>query len=838
MIRSRLVGFLGFLLLAPSLQSEPSGRITIDENRIRLEFGDKATLRLPVTNATNQPISTTLQLEFLANDNRSRLDLRLPVVIAVGSTVIQAEVPGLLQLEEASRANYDWLRLWYVLPGDARGIVSLSKIAPEPFVMNVISPRDPVASSLYRVQVLARDPMSGEPVPNVDVRGRLSSEDEPTVALVKSGRTNPSGYAELNFDLPNLPMDSDLELEISGKLGKFVRKVTDTLSIDHDFFTVTSMDKPIYQPGEKVRVRTLVFDRWRNALKGSPVQLSIWDDDRDKVFQASLVTSTFGEAHTEWTIPENARVGNYEIRVGTEDNARSIERVWIGRYDLPDFSIDVRQKRYYVSGQRAEVDIRADYLFGKPVPFGAVKVVRQISRVWNYRESKWDIEEGEAIEGTTDREGMFQATLSIDDDLQKLSDHRVFADIPYAVFVTDPSTGRTEQRRFWTRISLHPIHLYIAEPFQTSSVPLDFYVAASYADGTVAVCDIEIFEVLDDGRLKREVVRTNKYGVARVRGFRPSVHPGAATDNRLEFRAIDASGNTGQRVQSFWLDEEALRLYTNKALYSPSEPVAVHVESTFSSGQVVVNASTEGRVLYSTVLHLSAGKGDTVIPASKAFSGSVLISAYLPDMNDSLFEGRRVSFPMTAGGLEIDSSFDRKTYAPGEEAILNLQLRDGKRAAQEGLFGITVFDKAVDERAQTDAEFGGRYSVCHRCGDSFDYEPALPGLRLADLHGIDRNKPIPPDLELAAEVLLIRWFLYDEQPRTIGDSEPIASAYQSFAVQQRFSALEHSDRYPSGFYLPSDEPSLREIALRLDPGFDSLRDPWDNAYRLMTSGLA
>jgi hypothetical protein len=240
-------------------------------------------------------------------------------------------------------------------------------------------------------------------------------------------------------------------------------------------------------------------------------------------------------------------------------------------------------------------------------------------------------------------------------------------------------------------------------------------------------------------------------------------------------------------------------------------------------------------VLYSTVLPLSAGKGDALIPTSNAFSGSVLISAYHPDMNDSQFEGRRVSFPMTAGGLEIESTFDRKTYAPGEEAILNLQLRDGKRAAQEGLFGVTVFDKAVEERAQTDAEFGGRYSVCHRCGYSFNYESALPGLTLADLHRIDRKQPVPADLELAAEVLLLRWFGYDEEPRTIGDFGSVAWAFPSFAVQERFTVLAHSDRQPSSFYLPADEPSLREIVLRLDPEFDSLRDPWDNAYRLVSS---
>src|SRR5688572_4633269 len=704
MTRSRLIGFLGFLFVLEVLHAA-GPRITVDESRIRVEFGDTATLTLPVTNSTTQPITTTLHLAFLDKDSKALQELAVPVVIHEGRTILEADVSGFLQLEQASKPNYGWLRLKYSMPGDAEGIVSLSKIAPEPFILDVISPRNPVLSAPYRVQVLARDPVLGKPVANVGIRGTVASDEEPTEKNLKSARTNASGYAELNFDLSRFPSGSDLEIEVRGNLRKFVRTVSDTSTIDRDFFAVTSMDKPIYQPGEKLRIRTLAFDRMHNALKGTQVQVTIEDPDDDTVFQTSLMTSPYGEAHTEWSIPENARIGNYEIRVGSEGRTSSIDRVWIGRYDLPSVSIDVRQKRpYYVPGETAEVEIRADYLFGKPVPFAAVKVVRQLDRTWNYREMKWDIEEGEVIVGTTDRDGFFETRLSIDDDLAKLSDRRVFADVPYAVFVTDPSTGRTEQRRFWTRVTLFPIHLYIVEAFP-GSLPREFYVAASYADGRAAECDVEIFEILDGDRLKREVVRTNSYGVARVRGLWPSASRGSNDELReMQFVASDAAGNAGQTLDYFRTERHTLRLYTDKTLYRQSDPIAVHVESTVPSGQIVVNASIDGRVLHSAAVQLSAGKADVVIPFSSDFRGSVFISAYHSAFTNSLFEGPPVSFPST-GGLEIESSFDKTTYAPGEQATLKLQLRNGNRSSQEGIFGVTVFDKAVEERARADAEF-------------------------------------------------------------------------------------------------------------------------------------
>ena len=135
------------------------------------------------------------------------------------------------------------------------------------------------------------------------------------------------------------------------------------------------------------------------------------------VYRAIAKTSRFGIATTDWSIPENTRLGEYRIWVGVDGGDEEYEagmEVRISRYDLPNFTVNVDSDRaYYLPGQNAEVKVRADYLFGKPVARGHVRVVRENEREWNYSEQKWEVDEGETYEGETDATGVFVAQINL-----------------------------------------------------------------------------------------------------------------------------------------------------------------------------------------------------------------------------------------------------------------------------------------------------------------------------------------------------------------------------------------------------------------------------------------
>src|SRR6185369_4386734 len=150
---------------------------------------------------------------------------------------------------------------------------------------------------------------------------------------------------------------------------------------------------------------------------------------------------------------------------------------------------------------------------------------RQSEREWNYRQQKWDLTEEAEQKGETKADGSFVAKLdlsSYQDDL-KDSDYRRFRDITYAAYFTDPTTNRTEQRRFDVRVTRDPIHVYVIQNYDWSynrNLPLSFYVSTFYADGSPARSKVNVTfsDDADHPEISKRVatVATNRYGIARV----------------------------------------------------------------------------------------------------------------------------------------------------------------------------------------------------------------------------------------------------------------------------------------------------------------------------------
>ena len=289
--------------------------------------------------------------------------------------------------------------------------------------------------------------------------------------------------------------------------------------------------------------------------------------ERTTVLRADFKTSRFGVANVDWQIPDGARLGEYNIEahIGEESPRRAwgVSGVRISRYDLPNFVVNVKPDRgYYLPGQNCEVVVTADYLFGQPVKRGRVRVVRETERHWNYREQKWETEEGEKYEGALDDGGRFVARIDLADEHKDFEpeSYSRFRDLRYAAYLTDLTTGRTEQRRFDLRVTDEPIHVYLIERGKTSDgLPLQFYISTYYADGSPAECEVTVNQTFGDedddeskarnGNVEQSLttVKTNRYGVAKV----ASLDVGKTEENQtlsLKLIARDDQGRSGSDV--------------------------------------------------------------------------------------------------------------------------------------------------------------------------------------------------------------------------------------------------------------------------------------------------
>src|SRR6185369_9449209 len=580
-------------LLAPLTRA--GGELKVNEARSRfLLEKEPAEVLLAVENSTGEILNGKVELEIRDPQDRVISQVSSVQSIGTGDQTLKLSLPLDFSKLKAEDRSFLWLRLHFRISKDgqsdsiSQGIISLSEITPDLFELRVANPETAREGSLYRARVFASHPVTHIPAANVVVDGELTLEenDDKNLELHSSRTTDSDGFAVLEFRMPKrfpqFPHEmrpAGGELKVVGKRGAFVAEAEDQALVDQFIRTLITTDKPLYQPGQMMHLRALVFTPSRHALANRNLLFKIDDPEGTAVYRSVVKSSRFGIASTDWSIPENVRLGDYRIHVLVEggneegeDSSEALYDVRISRYDLPNFTVIAQSDReYYLPGQNAEVRVRANYLFGQPVKRGHVRVVRETQREWNYREQKWDVEEGDEQKGETDANGVFVARLDLSDDHEKLegSDYDRFDDVTYQAYFTDPTTNRTEQRRFDVRITRDPIHVYvISEYYRNRNVPLRFFVSTAYADGSPARCkvDITVSNTAFDSRFKERyittrplfTVRTYRYGVAKVNGMRLPNDFVKEDQIELTASATDSSGRTGKHSEELRLDDDQM----------------------------------------------------------------------------------------------------------------------------------------------------------------------------------------------------------------------------------------------------------------------------------------
>ena len=840
MRRMAWVFLLLFSLVALPWALSASGislKINEAETRVSIQT-ENIEVSLAVENVSGKTVNARIRLELVDPKDKARAESERDVSLNAGANKVAASL-SLSTIGHAERKEFLWYRLRYRIDS-LEGIVSLSEIMHDLFELKVLSSLVPVEGEIYRVVARAVHPVKLHPVKGVAVDAQVKLDDD-TEPLRASTVTDKNGYAIFEFRLPREIASSELEIEVAGRRGGMSQTATDDVSIDHQAWIIVSPDKPIYQPGQMLRARLLARDvTSKRAIADALLIVKISDPENTMLFRATLKTSLFGIASFEWPIPQSARLGQYVIDVeageGKYRESRSQQVIKISRYDLPNFTVSVKADRpYYLSGQNAEVEVRADYLFGEPVKSGRVRVVRESDREWNYREQKWEVEEGDYYEGQLDQSNRFIAKISLEENHSDLADrdYARMQDVSYAAYVTDLTTGRTERRLLDIRVTKNPIHIYVIEANnrQTEGLPMQFYVSTFYADGSPAQCDVEIRQSVEPksdekvsasrGELMMKV-KTNRYGLAKVSNLRVNSEP------EFELIARDREGRRGSEKKDWWSynDRPVIRVETGRTLYRAGEQVTAEITSSAQTGALFVEVSRGYRSIASRVARLSRGRATVSFPYRKEFEGEISITAYLIDPGKSEIEGSRTVLYPAGRELKLEAS-SGKEYRPGEEANVNLTVLGAKGASA---LGIVVYDKAVEERARADQQFGYGGGFLDQLRDE---DERFGEVRKQDIERLDLTKPLPEGLEMVAEVLLNNrsggWL------NVFGTEEYETQIHKVFSGMLFWQMLRVratlDPRYNNSNEHPTDLSSLKRILAQAGIDFDGMRDPWGTRYR-------
>jgi hypothetical protein len=418
-----------------------------------------------------------------------------------------------------------------------------------------------------------------------------------------------------------------------------------------------------------------------SLCKANILNWRIEDEDNSTIFKTDLIASRFGEAHAEFAIPENARLGRYSIEVTTENYTGHISSagIEVRRYDLPNFTVSVKPDRpYYLLDQNAVVEIQSDYLFGQHVPHAKVRIV-----------DDGETDKASAaspVEGEGDGQGRFTAKIDLQKSRQRLKENDwPFDDAVYTAYATDPTTGRTEKRPFVLRVSREAIHIYIGSPHTlTAGLPVQIFIATQYPDGRPAECDVEVIPVSTDGDPLPLGRPDSTY--QSLRHCSPSgKFLGTEDDDDSELlelllKAKDGAGNSGTSDGRVRFEDDATWVSTGKLRYSGGEPISIHIRSSHRFGPVVIDVFKDRSLLASNIIQLVEGAGDLTIQTNERYWGQIQIIANYADesADDSDGDSRIVDFPNNRG-LQVDLQPSRDVYAPGDEAALSFHIRSSQQ---------------------------------------------------------------------------------------------------------------------------------------------------------------
>ena len=166
-------------------------------------------------------------------------------------------------------------------------------------------------------------------------------------------------------------------------------------------YTVT--DRPVYRPDQTVKFKTWVRRYgYGEALstgggeRGVKLWVRITNPRNEAVETLELVTDEHGGADGEFTLGEEATLGQYSLQIGRDRNLQSSYghlSFRVEEYKKPEFEVTVEAPTEPVAlGETITAKISADFYFGGPVAGGEVhyKVTRTSDEARWYPANRWD----------------------------------------------------------------------------------------------------------------------------------------------------------------------------------------------------------------------------------------------------------------------------------------------------------------------------------------------------------------------------------------------------------------------------------------------------------------
>ncbi|MCP4700082.1 MAG: hypothetical protein GY862_25000, partial [Gammaproteobacteria bacterium] len=680
----------GMSLLMLALTGGASQEFSIDKARIRALI--KAThieITLPIT--YQKPVSADYDVSVSIEDLQGKAIGSSQTVLELSEKTRDITLFINARIDQEKLAAYV---LHYAAQKDDEKIEGKKSVfyAVRQIETQLLMQRQFYANSQAAVRIIVNDPSIQQATAGANVIISLAGKE------LFQGKTNQQGTLDAQFNLPN-DVIGDQQLTVIVKVDEASETIHQPIHIKDVHKILLTTDKPLYQPGQVIHIRSLALKK-PDLLPAGEEQMifEVEDSKGNKVFKHAQTTNPFGISSADFQLAHELNEGHYKIRAIFGQNTQE-KTVTVERYVLPKFNIVFdSDNRYYQPGQMLKGELQADYFFGKPVTGGTVIVTL----------SKFDVEfeKFAEIKGKTDANGHYQFETKLPDHFvgQPLEQGNAFVKLD--VVVTD-TADHEEQKTVTKTVAAAPLNIVVIPESGTFVPGLEniFYLAASYPDGTPAEVEVNA----NFTGTKPFAFATDSSGIGEMR----ATPQGRALT--VSIAAKDKSGHAVSKNFQFNADgrTEQILLRTDKALYKVGETIAVDVFANKPKGTVYLDLIKDGQTFLTKSVELENGRGKLDIEA--AVSGSLQLHAYqiisssdiIRDTkslqrrayriisSSAIIRDTKLLYVEAAGELQIGINTAKPTYLPGEEAQIDFHVTNTEGHPVLAALGVNIVDESV-----------------------------------------------------------------------------------------------------------------------------------------------
>lgn len=559
-------------------------------------------------------------------------------------------------------------------------------MAPSPFDLRVMGQSDLITGADASLRVLLLDPRTASPRPDVPVEIELVGSDQAVVRLAHF-TTDQFGSGAVQMQMPNWN-PGRYKLRVTARPAGHTESIEETVTLRRSWQLMLTSDKPVYQPGQVIHVRSLALARPQaKPVAGQEVLYSMTDPKGNVIFRKRDVTSRFGISSADCPLADEIVEGPYQLRCELGDTTSTIA-VAVKKYVLPKFKIVVElDEPYYQPGQKVHGKLSARYFFGKPLQESLTRI--EVMAV--------DATTGRFVDKIaettpkTDAEGRAAFDFVLPQSL--VGRPQDGGDTRFQLTATvEDSAGQKQSANVSRIVTQQPIHIEVIPEAGTLVPGLSntVYFLTTYADGRPAATRILVSGF-------NQEIATNAMGAASM-----EFTPGTEKVSWV-VRATDAAGQSGRREVSLEPRrtegpadkvEENWLVRTDKAVYDGGQ--TVHVLALGGGKEpLFLDVIKDGQTILTDTVPMASGRGEYQIDLSPQVSGALQFCAYrfgsagLPVMQT------RVIYVRQAGALKVGFRLDRPEYRPGQQAKLTLEVTDAQGKPVPGAVSLAAVDEAV-----------------------------------------------------------------------------------------------------------------------------------------------